>query len=148
MLQADRFWPDFVEHLDRPDLLEDPRFKDGMARYENRVECIQTLREIFQSRTYDEWRERFKDLKGVWAPVQTTLEVHDDEQVIANGYLEPITVKSGATFTLPANPVQFDEAPPGVGPAPDHGEHTDELLRELGLSDDEIIQHKISGAVL
>ena len=50
LLQADRFWPDLCEHLDRPDLLDDPRFKDGAARYEHRGECIQVLREIFRSR--------------------------------------------------------------------------------------------------
>jgi crotonobetainyl-CoA:carnitine CoA-transferase CaiB-like acyl-CoA transferase len=87
-------------------------------------------------------------LQGVWAPLQTPLEVHDDPQVVANGYLEPITAASGDEFVLPANPVQFDETPPAVGPAPDHGQHTDEVLLEVGLTYDEIIEHKISGAVL
>ena len=84
----------------------------------------------------------------MWAPLQTPLEVHDDPQVVANGYLESITAPSGAAFVLPANPVQFDETPAAVGPAPEHGEHTDEVLFELGLTYDEIIEHKISGAVL
>src|SRR5690348_179073 len=148
LLQADRFWPDLCAHLDRPDLLDDPRFKDAAARYENRRECIQTLRDILRSRTYAEWCERFQDLEGVWAPLQTPLEVHDDAQVIANGYLEPITTAAGAEFSLPANPVQFDETPPCVRGAPDHGEHTDEVLLELGLTYDEILEHKVSGAVL
>jgi crotonobetainyl-CoA:carnitine CoA-transferase CaiB-like acyl-CoA transferase len=148
LLQADRYWPDLCKHLDRPDLLDDPRFKDGTARYENRVECIQVLREVFRERTYAEWCERLKTLEGVWAPLQTTLEVHDDPQAIANGYLEPITTSSGAEFRLPANPVQFDETPASVGGAPEHGEHTDEVLLELGLTYDEIIEHKVSGAVL
>jgi crotonobetainyl-CoA:carnitine CoA-transferase CaiB-like acyl-CoA transferase len=148
LLQADRFWPDLAEHLERPDLIEDPRFKDGAARFEHRTECIQVLREIFRTRTYAEWCERFQTLKGVWAPLQTAIELHDDPQAIANGYLEQITLASGSQFALPANPVQFDETPAQVGPAPDHGEHTDEVLLELGLTYDEIIEHKISGAVL
>ena len=148
LLQSDRFWPDLAEHLDRPDLVDDPRFKDGLARYENRRECIQVLRDIFRERTYAEWCDRLQTLKGVWAPVRTALETHDDPQVVANGYLEPITAASGAEFVLPANPVQFDETPASVGCAPDHGEHTDEVLLELGLSYDEILQHKLSGAVL
>lgn len=148
LLQADRFWPDLCAHLDRPDLLEDPRFKDAAARYENRRECIQILRDIFRTRTYDEWRERLQTLQGVWAPLQTPLEVHEDPQVVANGYLEPIETESGSEFVLPANPVQFDESPASVRRAPDHGEHTDEVLLELGLTYDEIIEHKISGAVL
>jgi crotonobetainyl-CoA:carnitine CoA-transferase CaiB-like acyl-CoA transferase len=148
LLQADRFWPDLAEHLDRPDLIEDPRFKDGAARYEHRAECIQVLREIFRSRDYADWCDRFQTLKGVWAPLQTPLELHEDPQVLANGYLEQITLDSGTQFVLPANPVQFDETPASIGRAPDHGEHTDEVLLELGLSYDEILEHKISGAVL
>jgi crotonobetainyl-CoA:carnitine CoA-transferase CaiB-like acyl-CoA transferase len=148
LLQADRYWPDLCAHLERPDLLEDPRFKDGAARFEHRRECIQVLRDVFRTRTYDDWCERLQTLQGVWAPLQTALEVHDDPQAIANGYLERITASSGAVFSLPANPVQFDETPVAVRHAPDHGEHTDEVLLELGLTYDEIIEHKVSGAVL
>jgi crotonobetainyl-CoA:carnitine CoA-transferase CaiB-like acyl-CoA transferase len=148
LLQADRFWPDLCAHLERPELLEDPRFVSGAARYENRREVIQILREIFRSRTYAEWCERLATLKGVWAPQQTALEVHGDPQVVANGYLEPIQLADGTEFVLPANPVQFDETPVRVKRAPDHGEHTDEVLGELGLSEDEIIDAKVSGAVL
>jgi crotonobetainyl-CoA:carnitine CoA-transferase CaiB-like acyl-CoA transferase len=148
LLQSDRFWPDLCAHLDRPDLLEDPRFIDAAARYEHRSECIQVLREVFRGRTFDEWCERLQTLQGVWAPMQTPLEVHDDPQVVANGYLEPIAAESGQEFVLPANPVQFDETPPAVRRAPEHGEHTDEVLLELGITYDEIIEHKISGAVL
>jgi crotonobetainyl-CoA:carnitine CoA-transferase CaiB-like acyl-CoA transferase len=147
-LQADRFWPDLAHHLDRADLIDDPRFKDGAARFEHRRECVAVLREIFRSRTYDEWVEKLQTLKGVWAPLQTPLELHEDPAAKANGYLEPITMDDGSQFVLPANPVQFDETPPSVRRAPDHGEHTDEVLLELGLTMDEIIEHKISGAVL
>ncbi|MEI8001659.1 MAG: CoA transferase [Actinomycetes bacterium] len=148
LLQSDRFWPDLCAHLERPDLLEDPRFVDAAARYEHRGECIAVLRDVFRTKTYAQWCEKFATLEGVWAPLQNALEVHDDPQVIANGYLEPITAASGAEFVLPANPVQFDETPPAVRHAPDHGEHTDEVLLELGLTYDEILEHKISGAVL
>ncbi len=148
LLQSDRYWPDLCAHLERPDLLDDPRFRDAAARYEHRRECIALLREIFRTRTYDEWRQRLQTLQGVWAPLQTPLEVHDDPQVLANGFLERITAASGATFTLPANPVQFDETTVAVRHAPEHGEHTDEVLTELGLEYDEILEHKVAGAVL
>jgi crotonobetainyl-CoA:carnitine CoA-transferase CaiB-like acyl-CoA transferase len=148
LLQSDRFWPDLCDHLDRPELHDDPRFSNAAARYENRREVIQILREIFRSKSYDEWRQQLADLEGVWAPQQTALEVHGDPQVAANGYLEPLTSASGAEFVLPANPVQFDETPVSVRRAPDHGEHTDEVLLELGLPYDTIIEHKVSGAIL
>jgi crotonobetainyl-CoA:carnitine CoA-transferase CaiB-like acyl-CoA transferase len=148
LLQADRFWPDLCAHLGRPDLFGDPRFRDGAARYEHRRECIHELREAFRSRTYDEWCERLQTLEGVWAPLQTPLEVHDDPQVAANGYLEQVEAADGSTFALPTNPVQFDETPAAVHRSPEHGEHTDEVLLDLGLSYDEILEHKVSGAVL
>jgi len=148
LLQADRYWPDFCAHLDRPELLDDPRFRDSAARFDNRVEVISILREIFRGKTYAQWCEKLQTLQGVWAPQQSALEVHDDPQVVANGYLEPIESADGSTFRLPANPVQFDETPVSVRRAPGHGEHTDEVLAELGLSMEEIIEHKISGAVL
>jgi crotonobetainyl-CoA:carnitine CoA-transferase CaiB-like acyl-CoA transferase len=148
LLQADRYWPDLCEHLERPDLLEDPRFKDAAARFEHRHECIEVLRGVFRTRTYDEWCQRLQTLEGVWAPLQTPLEVHDDAQAVANGYLEPITTGRGDQFVLPANPVQFDESAPAVGGAPEHGEHTDEVLLELGLTYDEILERKVTGAVL
>ena len=66
----------------------------------------------------------------------------------ANGYLEDVVTADGKSLTLPANPVQFDKTPPQVRGAPAHGEHTDEVLLALGLSYDEIIAHKLTGAVL
>jgi crotonobetainyl-CoA:carnitine CoA-transferase CaiB-like acyl-CoA transferase len=148
LFQGDQLWPDLCTHLDRPDLVVDVRFKDNQARFDNRRECIQALRDIFASRTLEQWCARLQTMRGVWAPVQTPLEVHDDPQVLANDYLARLTTSSGATVVVPTNPVQFDETAPAVSGAPAHGEHTDEVLLELGLSHDEIIEYKVSGAVL
>ena len=53
LLQADRFWPDLAEHLDRPDLIEDPRFKDGAARFEHR-EVVEANRRVSNRKARDE----------------------------------------------------------------------------------------------
>jgi crotonobetainyl-CoA:carnitine CoA-transferase CaiB-like acyl-CoA transferase len=147
MLESDRFWPDLCEHLGRPDLVDDPRFRDAKARNENRRECIATLREIFAECTFAEWKERLKTVKGVWAPVQTPLELHDDVQVQANGYLQTVTTNSGHEFATVASPVQFDGAPTDLTAAPDLGQHTEEVLLELGLSWDDLIVHKDAGTI-
>ena len=69
------------------------------------------------------------DIKGVWSPVQQGLDLYDDPQVIANGYLGNATAPTGAPFALPTNPVQFDERPNSITRAPQLGEHTDDVLR-------------------
>ncbi len=87
-------------------------------------------------------------LAGVWSPVQTLLEVHDDQKVIANGYLQNVGGEDGGGFAVTTNPVQFDRTPPTVTRAPGHGEHTDAVLTELGFAYDEILGFKAEGAVL
>lgn len=148
LLQPDRFWPELCERIERPDLLEDERFKDAAARFHNRRECTALLRDIFRERTLDQWKERFATFSGAWAPMQSALEVHDDPQVEANGYLPTVVAGNGSPFRMPANPVQFDETPPSPTGAPEHGQHTEEVLLELGLTWEQIAEHKDKGAIL
>jgi crotonobetainyl-CoA:carnitine CoA-transferase CaiB-like acyl-CoA transferase len=148
MLQADRFWTDFCQHIDRPDMIDDPRFVDGAARFENRAECSAQIEQTFASHTYDEWKTKLATLSGVWAPVQQPNELVDDVQVQANGYLPHIVREDGRAFDLVANPVQMNETADELRAAPEHGQHTEEILLELGMSWDEIIARKESGAVL
>ena len=149
MLQADRFWPDVCRILDRPDLLTDPLYSDAKARFTNRVECIKEIRSAFETRPLAEWRERLATTTGVWAVLQSPAEVLEDPQVLANGYLRDVKTEDGEfSYRLVANPVQFDETPPNIIRAPDHGQHTDEICLELGLDWDEIIELKTSSVIL
>lgn len=88
-----------------------------------------------------------KTMEGQWAPIQDPLEVAADPQMEANEYIVPVTDLEGNERRLVANPVQFDEAPPTLQRAPQFAEHTDQILRELGKSEDEIIELKLAGAV-
>lgn len=147
MLQADRDWPDFCEHIDRPDLIEDPRFASMALRRENAAECVQMLEEVFAKRSLAEWRERFATLRGAWTPVQTPREVHDDPQVIANQFLGEVAAADGSKFKLVSNPIQYDEQPYSLDPAPEHGQNTEEVLLDLGLSWDQITAYRESSAI-
>jgi len=147
MLQPDRYWAEFCACVGRPDLAADPRFADGMKRFQNREACVAELDALFGSRTLAAWRECLSGMEGPWAPMQTAAELHDDPQAIANGYLRPVDGGDKGRFALVADPVQFDETPPDLGPAPEMGQHTEEVLLELGLSWDEIAAHKQSGAI-
>ncbi|HMC04655.1 MAG TPA: CoA transferase, partial [Actinomycetota bacterium] len=136
------------QHIGRPELIDDPRFADAATRFENRAECVRLLDETFASHTLAEWRERLATVAGVWAPVQTAREVHDDPQVAANGYIPQVDVGEGQSLGLVANPVQFDEVAPTLRRAPEHGQHTEEVLLEMGVSWEEIAAYKESAAIL
>jgi crotonobetainyl-CoA:carnitine CoA-transferase CaiB-like acyl-CoA transferase len=149
MLQADKHWPDFCRHIDRPDLIDDPRFASGALRFQNREACIAILDEIFATRTLDAWRQRFATLEGPWAPMQTAEELHADAQSVANGYLPEVDGGDKGRFKLVSSPVQFDEATPEIrGPSPEMGQHTEEVLLELGVGWDDLVRFKERGAIL
>jgi crotonobetainyl-CoA:carnitine CoA-transferase CaiB-like acyl-CoA transferase len=147
LLQGDRFFPELCEHVGRPDLITDERFADGAARFANNVELVAILDEVFASRTLAEWCDALATMTGVWAPVQRAAELVRDPQVVANGYVSRVTLGEDE-FDLVANPVQLDETPVNLVPAPEHGQHTEEILLEMGIDWDEIAQGKESGAIL
>jgi crotonobetainyl-CoA:carnitine CoA-transferase CaiB-like acyl-CoA transferase len=148
MLQADKHWADFCAHVDRPEWVGDERYRDSAARFRNREACIAELDEVFAARTLAEWRQKFATLEGPWAPMQSAEEIHDDPQTLANGYLREVDGGDKGRFKLVASPVEFDAAQPELGPSPEMGQHTEEVLLELGLSWDEIARHKEAGAIV
>jgi crotonobetainyl-CoA:carnitine CoA-transferase CaiB-like acyl-CoA transferase len=148
MLQALRFWPELIATAGRPELATDERFTTPEGMFENREEATRILDDIFATKTFEEWKSILADVKGVWAPVQKGIELYDDVQVQANGYLGDVVTEGGVPFQLPTNPVQFNEEPVQIVRAPELGEHTDDLLREMGYDEEKIIQLKIDGAIL
>ncbi|MBL7493559.1 CoA transferase [Frankia sp. AgB1.9] len=148
MLQSDRYWPDLCRHLGLDGSIADPRYADAAARFQNRAELYRLLAETFASRTYAQWVEALATLAGPWSGMQTAAELHDDPAALANGYLPTLTATSGAAFELAANPVQFDETPASPSGAPEHGQHTEEILLDLGLGWDDIDRHKQQGDIL
>jgi crotonobetainyl-CoA:carnitine CoA-transferase CaiB-like acyl-CoA transferase len=132
-LEIERHIPAVCRALGRPDLLEDPRFESASAMRRNRSEVIALLDGIIAERPLDEWAARF-DREGVWwAPAQTPAEVVADPQLVANGGFVEIPSRAGPTQRSVNGPVTFSGAGAArPGPVPALGEHTDEVLREVG----------------
>jgi crotonobetainyl-CoA:carnitine CoA-transferase CaiB-like acyl-CoA transferase len=148
LLQSDKFWEDFCVRLGVPDMITDERFCDSTVRAQNGRECIERLDEAFGAHDLAHWKEALDTFDGVWSPFQTFDELYDDVQVIANGYLPTMEAGNGDEVQLVASPAQFDEEAVVVARAPEHGEHTELVLMELGYGWDAIEQMKGSGAVM
>jgi crotonobetainyl-CoA:carnitine CoA-transferase CaiB-like acyl-CoA transferase len=146
MLQPTKYWPEFCERMRRPDLLTDPRFA-GDAILQNGLEGGAIVADIISGLTLEQWRELMDGAEGQWAPVQNAYEVGMDPALRENGLVAAVTDYEGRERELVANPVQFDEAPVVSKRAPQFAEHTDEIMRELGKTEDELIALKIAGAI-
>ena len=144
MLQSDRYWADFCRVVGVADWID--RFPGAAERYQGRRELVGLLDELFATRDLAEWRAVLDALEGAWAVVQTPYEVAEDPQATANGYAQTVR-KDELEFPLISNPVQFDGAVPALAPAPEVGQHTEEILLELGYSWDDITALQDSGAV-
>ena len=86
-------------------------------------------------------------MEGPWEPVQNSLELGQDPQLLANGLVGEVTDIDGRTQRLVAAPVQFDERPAELRRGPQFAEHTDEILQELGVTESELLELKVAGAV-
>jgi crotonobetainyl-CoA:carnitine CoA-transferase CaiB-like acyl-CoA transferase len=137
-LESDRYWRPLCEAADRLDLADDERFADHQARGANAAALGEVLDEVFATYTFAEWKERLGRIDAPWAPVQAVEELLEDPQVVANGYIGEVELGDGSSYRLPRVPVQFDEQPPELRRGPEHGEHTEEVLLELGYSWDDI----------
>jgi crotonobetainyl-CoA:carnitine CoA-transferase CaiB-like acyl-CoA transferase len=147
MLQPGRYFADVCRHLGLDHLIDDERFNTAEKLMANALEAGQYVADAIASRPYSYWLEHLRTMEGQWAAVQGPLEIIADPQMEANGYILPVVDAEGNERKLVANPVQFDEKPPVLTRAPQFAEQTDDVLRELGRTEEEIIKLKIDGAV-
>jgi crotonobetainyl-CoA:carnitine CoA-transferase CaiB-like acyl-CoA transferase len=146
-IQTEGHFENFCEVIGRKDLLDDPRFATSAGRRENRRACIAVLDEIFAGRDLAEWTAVLPGLSTPWTVVQTAAEAAADPQVLANNMITRVAGPSGP-YPLVASPAQFDGVAPSLRPAPEHGQHTEEILLELGRTWEDIAGLKERDVVL
>ena len=132
MYQAGRYWHPLCEALGRDDLADDERFQDFASILEHAIEAREALEETLGSLTLDELAPLLDAADLPWAPVSSLEEIVDDEQVRANGLILSRRHRSGRMIDVPAPPFRLRNAPLTLGPAPEVGQHREELLLELG----------------
>jgi crotonobetainyl-CoA:carnitine CoA-transferase CaiB-like acyl-CoA transferase len=146
-IQTEGHFEDFCRAIDRRDLLDDPRFATGADRLANAAACVAVLDQIFAERDLAQWKVALRELSTPWMVVQTAAEAALDPQVVDN-HLLPAVDGTVVRYQLVASPAQFDGEAPTLVRAPGHGEHTDEILLELGHDMDHILKLKETGAAL
>ena len=147
MLQPTRYWAPVCRLFGLDAAAADERFASLESLAAHTDEATALLAEAIGARTFDECMQLLKLLHGQWAPVQDAWEVANDESLVANGCIANVLDAQGNPQRLVANPVKFDEAATHLTRAPMFAEHTDEVLRELGMADHELIELKIEGAI-
>ena len=135
--------------LERPDLANDPRFDTAETREQNCVELIGVLDMVFASRSVADWERCLREHDCIYSRVQTPMEVAADPQALANDFFPEIDHPIGGQMRLVATPVNFSQTPASIrGPAPEIGQHTEEVLLDLGYGWDDIAGLKEQGVIL
>ena len=139
MIESDRYWPGFLRAIDRPDLLEDERFAGAVPRFRNAPALVEILDEVFRQKTLPEW-ESLLDRGGlIWSPMRELAELADDPQVRAMGYFREVEHPTAGSFETMGPPFELSGFPMAADrPAPGLGADSEAVLRETGLSDDEV----------
>jgi crotonobetainyl-CoA:carnitine CoA-transferase CaiB-like acyl-CoA transferase len=141
-------WPEFCAAIDREDLIDDPRFATNPDRVEHRETLEPLLAEEIAGYGTEEIVELMRE-RGVPATAIHDMEdVFEHPQVRARGMRATVDHPSGAEIEMPGVPMHFSETGAGVRRHPPGlGEHTDEILGELGRSPEEIERLREDGVV-
>ena len=141
-------WPALVNGIGRPDLLTDARFADPAKQAANSAQLTAILDQTFASQPMAHWREVFEQAHLTFGVVQAPSEVIKDPQLRANDIVVPLDGAGGnLKFTI-SSPLQVHGvAKVPARRAPELGEHSEEILKQLGFNANEIDSLRASGAV-
>src|ERR1700684_607357 len=147
-VEEEKNWPVFAKAIERADLLADPRFADSKGRHVNSGALVAELDRMFGAQTLAYWKTFLDAARLPYSVVQIPEEIVNDPQLLANRILVPIADGSANPKLTVDSPFTLKEQPkvaPGV--APGLGEHTDQILQELGFGASEIDGWRAGGAV-
>lgn len=149
LVQSDRFWRPFCKTLKIEHLADDARFCDSERRKEHCSELTEILDGVFATKTRSEWeRVLIQNPDFVFDRVQKLTDLPNDPQVVANEYISEVDHPELGRVKVLNFPVKMEKTPARVpSAAPGLGEHTEEILAELGVSNEEIVSFRVDGVI-
>ncbi|MEE9202884.1 MAG: CoA transferase [Dehalococcoidia bacterium] len=133
-IQSDRYWAPLCQAVGRPELADDPRFATALDREQHAAEAVALLDEIFRERPAQEWVRFLKDRGDfIVTPINTIADLLSDPQVMENQYIREYDHPDMGRVRAAGPPVDLSATPAQVAfPAPHLGEHTEQVLQEVG----------------
>ncbi|MDP3766531.1 MAG: CoA transferase, partial [Dehalococcoidia bacterium] len=141
-------WPAFCQALDMPEIEHDPRFENYGERMRNIQELYGMLDDAFATKTSAEWMDLLQAADCICAPVASYEDLLNDPQVRANEYIVEVDHPNQGRMPVVGAPWRFSDTPAEIAPsAPELGQHTEEVLQELGRSWEEIEALREQGVI-
>ena len=136
---SEAMWRRLAETLGHEEWTEDERFADPIGRLKNRDALTAEMERALALESVVVWVERLNEASVPCGPVLDVAQVFRDPQVLARDMLVELSHPEVGTFKTTGLPVKLSETPGRIERRPPlHGEHADEVLRELGLDENEI----------
>ena len=145
----EKYWADFCRLTGCSNLINDSRFTDDAGRPIPGIELMERFDQVFVTKTRDEWMEIFVAEGLMFCPIKHIKEIATDTQALANNYVVPFEHPTLGKIEIPGYPIHFSEcragtrrSAPGVV-----GEHTAEIMQQLGYSAKKVAELRAEGVI-
>jgi formyl-CoA transferase len=141
-------WKRFCKVIEREDLATDPRFETNAKRLENRHILIPIIEGIISKRESKYWLEKLDEARIPAGPINTVDKAINDEQVVYRKFIQEIDHPTAGRIRLMKNPIHFGDIELDIYRHPPLlGEHTKEILLELGYTEEDYLRFREMGVV-